>query len=41
MEVMQQLHEIIKQQCDIANTNKGKDDLIALKALSEVKESVL
>lgn len=41
MEVMQQLHEIIKQQWDIANTNKGKDDLIALKALSEVKESVL
>ena len=41
MQVMQQLHEIIKQQWDIANTHKGKNDLIALKALSEVKESVL
>ena len=41
MEVMQQLHEIIRQQWDIANAYKGKNDLIALKALSEVKESVL
>jgi hypothetical protein len=41
MQVMQQLHEIIKQQWDIVNNHKGKNDLIALKALSEVKESVL
>jgi hypothetical protein len=41
MEVMQQLHEIIKQQWDIANNNKGKSDLIALKAYSELRESVL
>lgn len=44
MEAIQQLHEVIKQQWDIANTHKGKgnanDDLIALKALSEVRESV-
>lgn len=41
MEVMQQMHELIKQQWDIANANKGKNDLIVLKALSEVRESVL
>jgi hypothetical protein len=41
MQVMQQLHEIIKQQWDIVNNHKGKNDLIALNALSEVKESVL
>lgn len=41
MQVIQQLHEIIKQQWDIVNNHKGKNDLIALKALSEVKESVL
>jgi hypothetical protein len=45
MEIMLQMHEIIKQQWDIANTHKGKggnnNDLIALKALSEVRESVL
>lgn len=41
MQVMQQLHEIIKQQWDIVNNHKGKNDLIVLKALSEVKESVL
>ncbi|HEY7573499.1 MAG TPA: hypothetical protein VH796_19230 [Nitrososphaeraceae archaeon] len=41
MEVMQQMHEIIKQQWDIANAHKDKNDLITLKALSEVRESVL
>jgi hypothetical protein len=41
MEVMQQMHEIIRQQWDIANAHRGKDDLIVLKALSEVRESVL
>ena len=41
MEVMQQLHEIVKEQWDIANAHKDKNDLIALKALSEVRESVL
>ncbi|HEY7080519.1 MAG TPA: hypothetical protein VH500_12505 [Nitrososphaeraceae archaeon] len=41
MEVMQQMHEIIRQQWDIANTHKGKNDLIALKALSDARESVL
>jgi hypothetical protein len=43
MEVMHQLHEITKQKWDIVNAHKGKggSDLIALKALSEVRESVL
>ena len=41
MEVMQQMHEIIRQQWDIANAHRGKDDLIVLKALSEVRQSVL
>lgn len=43
MEVMHQLHEITKQQWDTVNAHKGKggSDLIALKALSEVRESVL
>ncbi len=41
LEIMQQIHELIKQQWDIANTHKGKNDLIVLKALSEVRESIL
>jgi hypothetical protein len=41
MEVMHQLHELIRQGMEIANNNKGKNDLIALKALSEVRESVI
>jgi hypothetical protein len=41
MQVIQQLHEIIRQQWDIADSHKSKNDLIALKALSEVKNSVL
>src|SRR5918996_4150530 len=39
MQVMHQLHEIIKQQWDIVNGHKGKNDLLTLKALSEVRES--
>jgi hypothetical protein len=41
MQVMHQLHEIIKQQWDIVNGHKGKNDLLTLKALSEVRESTL
>ena len=41
MEAMQQMHELIRQQWEIANAHKGKNDLIALKTLSEVRESVL